>query len=114
MLVLCATDPVTGGIDSGVHGQPRDPHDATSRDALHGGRHRPRGGRARARHGDRREFAGGLDPGGTGWLAIAPFLAAAFAPWRYVVGIGGLATVITGGTGRCARPTASTAWPGSG
>src|SRR4051794_19594094 len=44
------------------------------------------------------EFVGGLDPAGTGWLAIAPFLAAAFTPWWYVVGVGALATVITGVT----------------
>src|SRR5258705_6800414 len=30
-----------------------------------------------------------------GWLAIAPFLAAAFTPWRYVVGVGLLAAAIT-------------------
>lgn len=30
-----------------------------------------------------------------GWLAIGPFLAAAFAPWRYVVGVGLLATLLT-------------------
>jgi sigma-B regulation protein RsbU (phosphoserine phosphatase) len=30
-----------------------------------------------------------------GWLAVAPFLAAAFTPWRYVVGIGSLAATIT-------------------
>jgi sigma-B regulation protein RsbU (phosphoserine phosphatase) len=30
-----------------------------------------------------------------GWLSIAPFLAAAFTPWRYVVGVGGLAAAIT-------------------
>jgi sigma-B regulation protein RsbU (phosphoserine phosphatase) len=30
-----------------------------------------------------------------GWLSIAPFLAAAFTPWRYVVGVGLLATTIT-------------------
>jgi hypothetical protein len=34
-----------------------------------------------------------------GWLAIAPFLAAAFAPWRYVVGVGLLATIITAAIG---------------
>lgn len=30
-----------------------------------------------------------------GWLAIGPFLAAAFAPWRYVVAVGVLATLLT-------------------
>jgi len=30
-----------------------------------------------------------------GWLAIAPFLAAAFAPWREVVAVGVLASVLT-------------------
>ncbi len=30
-----------------------------------------------------------------GWLAIAPFLAAAFTPWRYVVAVGGLAAALT-------------------
>src|SRR5215831_5671071 len=39
-----------------------------------------------------------LDQSATGWLAIAPFLAAAFAPWRYVVGIGALAAAITAST----------------
>jgi serine phosphatase RsbU (regulator of sigma subunit) len=34
-------------------------------------------------------------PSLVGWLAVAPFLAAAFAPWRYVVGIGLLASAIT-------------------
>jgi len=33
-----------------------------------------------------------------GWLAIAPFLAAAFTPWRYVVAVGLLAAAITLGT----------------
>src|SRR6476659_7254509 len=41
------------------------------------------------------EFVDGLDAAGSGWFAIAPFLAAAFTPWRYVVGIGGLAIAIT-------------------
>ena len=40
------------------------------------------------------EFAAGAAPSVVGWLAIAPFLAAAFAPWRYVVGVGLLATAI--------------------
>ena len=43
------------------------------------------------------QIANGLDPSVTGWLAIAPFLAAAFAPWRYVVGVGGAAAAVTGG-----------------
>ncbi len=38
------------------------------------------------------EVAEGKGPSVVEWLAIAPFLAAAFAPWRYVVGIGLLAT----------------------
>jgi phosphoserine phosphatase RsbU/P len=45
------------------------------------------------------QVANDLDPSVTGWLAIAPFLAAAFAPWRYVVGIGllgALSTLVTG------------------
>jgi sigma-B regulation protein RsbU (phosphoserine phosphatase) len=29
-----------------------------------------------------------------GWLAVAPYLAASFAHWRYVVGVGGLATLL--------------------
>ncbi|HEY7224908.1 MAG TPA: PP2C family protein-serine/threonine phosphatase [Micromonosporaceae bacterium] len=33
-------------------------------------------------------------PPATAWLVIAPFLAAAFAPWRHVVGVGALATAI--------------------
>jgi phosphoserine phosphatase RsbU/P len=40
------------------------------------------------------EFAEGPGPSVVGWLAIAPFLAAAFAPWRYVVGVGLLATLL--------------------
>jgi phosphoserine phosphatase RsbU/P len=44
------------------------------------------------------QLADGLDQSAIGWLAIAPFLAAAFAPWRYVVGIGALAAAITAGT----------------
>jgi len=45
------------------------------------------------------QLVGGSSAMVVGWLAIAPFLAAAFAPWRYVVGIGLLAattTLITG------------------
>src|SRR5690242_20684027 len=34
------------------------------------------------------------DPSVVGWLAIAPFLAAAFAPWRWVVLIGALASAM--------------------
>jgi serine phosphatase RsbU (regulator of sigma subunit) len=41
------------------------------------------------------EFANGAGTTVTGWFAIAPFLAAAFAPWRDVVGIGVLATALT-------------------
>ncbi len=41
------------------------------------------------------EFADGSAPTVIGWLAIAPFLAAAFAPWRYVVGVGLLASLMT-------------------
>jgi hypothetical protein len=41
------------------------------------------------------QFAGGSTATLVGWLAIAPFLAAAFAPWRYVAGIGLLATFLT-------------------
>jgi len=44
------------------------------------------------------QVADGLDQSATGWLAIAPFLAAAFAPWRYVVGIGAMAAAITAST----------------
>jgi serine phosphatase RsbU (regulator of sigma subunit) len=44
------------------------------------------------------QIADGLDPSVTGWLAIAPFLAAAFVPWRYVVGVGAMAAAITAGT----------------
>jgi phosphoserine phosphatase RsbU/P len=40
------------------------------------------------------EFTNGASASVVGWLAIAPFLVAAFAPWRYVVGIGLLASVI--------------------
>ena len=43
------------------------------------------------------EFAQGPGPSVVAWLAIAPFMAAAFAPWRYVVGVGLLATVLAGG-----------------
>ena len=44
------------------------------------------------------QFANGLEPSAIGWLAIAPFLAAAFSPWRYVIGVGALAAAITAGT----------------
>jgi serine phosphatase RsbU (regulator of sigma subunit) len=40
------------------------------------------------------EFANGPGAALVGWLAIAPFLAAAFAPWRYVVGVGLLASLV--------------------
>jgi len=45
------------------------------------------------------QFASGATSTVVGWLAIAPFLAAAFAPWRYVVGIGVLASLTTLTTG---------------
>ncbi len=41
------------------------------------------------------QFAGGSSASMVGWLAVAPFLAAAFAPWRFVVGIGLLAAITT-------------------
>jgi serine phosphatase RsbU (regulator of sigma subunit) len=41
------------------------------------------------------EFTGAADVSLVGWLAAAPYLAAAFAAWRYVVGVGLLAAVIT-------------------
>jgi serine phosphatase RsbU (regulator of sigma subunit) len=41
------------------------------------------------------QVAGGATSTMVGWLAIAPFLAAAFAPWRHVVGIGLLAVTAT-------------------
>src|SRR5262245_45867053 len=41
------------------------------------------------------QLAGGSIATVVGWLAIAPFLAAAFAPWRYVVGVGLLASFLT-------------------
>ena len=44
------------------------------------------------------QFANELEPSAIGWLAIAPFLAAAFSPWRYVVAVGALAAAITVGT----------------
>jgi sigma-B regulation protein RsbU (phosphoserine phosphatase) len=44
------------------------------------------------------EIAQGAGPSVVAWLAIAPFLAAAFAPWRYVVGVGLLATALAAGT----------------
>ena len=40
------------------------------------------------------ELLEGPGPAMVPWLAIAPFLAAAFAPWRYVVAVGALATVL--------------------
>ena len=43
------------------------------------------------------EFAEGPGPSVVVWLVIAPFLSAAFAPWRYVVGVGAIATAL--GTG---------------
>ena len=43
------------------------------------------------------EFAQGPGPSVVAWLAIAPFLAAAFAPWRYVVGIGLLTALLAAG-----------------
>lgn len=42
------------------------------------------------------EVVEGTGPGVVAWFVIAPFLAAAFAPWPYVVGIGALATTIAG------------------
>src|SRR5688572_8920920 len=39
----------------------------------------------------------------SGWLAIGPFIAAAFAPWRAVVGVGALATLIATGAALWAR-----------
>src|SRR5258705_185013 len=45
------------------------------------------------------EFAEGAGPSVVPWLAVAPFLAAAFAPWRYVVGVGLLATAIAAAVG---------------
>ena len=43
-----------------------------------------------------------MSPSIVGWLAIAPFLAAAFAPWRWVVGVGLLAIGIVVATGLAA------------
>jgi hypothetical protein len=37
---------------------------------------------------------GGGDPAVVGWLAIGPFLAAAFVPWIYVVAVGALASLM--------------------
>jgi phosphoserine phosphatase RsbU/P len=37
---------------------------------------------------------GASDPAYVGWLAIGPFLAAAFVPWLYVVGVGLLASLM--------------------
>jgi len=42
------------------------------------------------------EIIEGPGPGVVAWLVIAPFLAAAFVPWLYVVGVGALATTIAG------------------
>jgi hypothetical protein len=42
------------------------------------------------------EIIEGPGPGVVSWLAIAPFVAAAFAPWRWVVGVGALATATAG------------------
>jgi serine phosphatase RsbU (regulator of sigma subunit) len=41
------------------------------------------------------QFAGGIGPSIVGWFAIVPFIAAAFAPWIHVVGIGLLAFAMT-------------------
>ncbi|HEX6870700.1 MAG TPA: PP2C family protein-serine/threonine phosphatase [Micromonosporaceae bacterium] len=41
------------------------------------------------------QFAGGMRTSVVGWLAVAPFLAASFAPWRYVAGVGLLASGLT-------------------
>jgi hypothetical protein len=41
------------------------------------------------------EFASGRPANYVGWLAVAPFLAAAFAPWREVVAVGFLAVVLS-------------------
>jgi len=41
------------------------------------------------------ELAEGPEISVVGWLAMAPFLAAAFAPWRPVVAVGALATLLT-------------------
>jgi hypothetical protein len=46
-----------------------------------------------------------------GWLAIAPFLAAAFAPWRYVAVIGGLASGMAFLTGVISTATTSDVVP---
>ena len=43
------------------------------------------------------EFAQGPGPSVIAWVAIAPFIAAAFAPWRYVVGVGLLAAILAFG-----------------
>jgi hypothetical protein len=42
------------------------------------------------------EVMEGPGPSVVAWLVIAPFLAAAFSPWPYVVGVGSLATAIAG------------------
>ena len=41
------------------------------------------------------EIGEGPDASFVGWLAVAPFLAAAFAPWRQVVIVGAIATALT-------------------
>src|SRR4029450_1530350 len=43
------------------------------------------------------EIAQGKGPSVVAWLVIGPFLSAAFAPWRYVVGVGALATALATG-----------------
>jgi serine phosphatase RsbU (regulator of sigma subunit) len=45
------------------------------------------------------QLAGGATAMVVGWLAVAPFLAAAFAPWRHVVAIGVLGSITTLATG---------------
>lgn len=41
------------------------------------------------------QIMGMATPSVLGWLAVAPFLAAAFTPWRYVVGVGLLGAAVT-------------------
>lgn len=48
--------------------------------------------------------ANGMKAEAVGWLAIAPFLAAAFAPWRWVVGFGAVATLVVLMTAFLAEP----------
>ncbi len=58
------------------------------------------------------DVADGATPSVVGWLAAAPFIAAAFAPWPYVVGVGllasgvGVATVLLGPDGVDGRAVA--------